>query len=300
MKKGPLTDMLMEEFETMPPQLKAAARFVLEQPTDVALMSMREQARRVGVSHTTMVRLATWLGMDSYEELRAAYAQALRSPEYSSGSSDDPVRHRKVAGGCSPAVRIAGILATNAASLGDPDSAERLLAAAAVLAGSRRLFCLGLCSAHTVARHFASVISQMDSHAILLDPTTGSGLDAILRAGPDDALLGLGFAPYSSTTIELVELASRRNIAIVAITDSTVSPLARLARESIIVPTNSQSFFQSMAPALSATEILAVLIAERTGKNVEELRRQAEVQLALFDASRKHLPTTRQGRLAPA
>jgi DNA-binding MurR/RpiR family transcriptional regulator len=296
MKKGPLTDMLMEEFETMPPQLQAAARFVLDQPNDVALMSMREQARRIGVSHTTMVRLATWLGLDSYEEVRAAYAQALRSPEYSSGSSDDPVRHRKVAGACSPAVRIAGILATNTASLGDPGSAERFLAAAAVLAGSRRLFCLGLRSAHAVARHFASLISQLDDHVILLDPTTGSGIEAIHRAGPDDALLALGFAPYSNTTIELAQLASRRNIAIVAITDSGVSPLTRLARESIIVPTNSQSFFQSMAPTFSATEILAVLVAERTGKNVEELRQQAEEQLAAFDASWKHSPTDRQGR----
>ena len=97
MKKGPMTDMLVEELEAMPPQLKAAARFVLEQPTDVALMSMREQARRAGVSHTTMVRLAAWLGLDSYEELRAAYAEALRAPENATGSSDDFVRHRKVA-----------------------------------------------------------------------------------------------------------------------------------------------------------------------------------------------------------
>ncbi|WP_245492977.1 MULTISPECIES: MurR/RpiR family transcriptional regulator [unclassified Mesorhizobium] len=299
MKKGPLTDMLVEELETMPPQLKAAARFVLDQPSDVALMSMREQARRVGVSHTTMVRLATWLGLDSYEELRAAYAKALRAPENASVGSDDRVRQRTLARGCSPAIRVASMLAAHTASLGDPGSAEQFLAAAAVLAGSRRLFCLGLRSAHTVARHFASVVSQMDYHAILLDPTTGSGLEAIHRAGPDDVLLGLGFAPYSSATIELVELASRRSVAIVAITDSRASPLARLARESIIVPTKSQSFFQSMAPALSAVEILAVLIAERTGKNIEQLR-QAEEQLAAFDARRKPFPIDRQGRSVAA
>lgn len=51
MKKGPLSDLLVERFETMPPQLQRAARFVLDHPQDVALMSMRELAH-LGVCPT--------------------------------------------------------------------------------------------------------------------------------------------------------------------------------------------------------------------------------------------------------
>src|SRR5690606_25136772 len=79
MESGPLAELLVERFETMPPQLQAAARYVLDHPKDVALMSMREQAHHAGVSHSTMMRLARWLGLDGYEDMRALYAEALRN-----------------------------------------------------------------------------------------------------------------------------------------------------------------------------------------------------------------------------
>ncbi|TIU25817.1 MAG: MurR/RpiR family transcriptional regulator, partial [Mesorhizobium sp.] len=74
MEKGPLAELLVERFENMPPQLRVAARFVLDHPKDVALMSMREQAHQAGVSHSTMMRLARWLGLDGYEDMRSLYA----------------------------------------------------------------------------------------------------------------------------------------------------------------------------------------------------------------------------------
>ena len=51
---------------------------VLERPRDVALLSMREQARQAGVQPATMTRLAKHLGMDGYDEVRELYAAAVR------------------------------------------------------------------------------------------------------------------------------------------------------------------------------------------------------------------------------
>ena len=53
-----LSDRIAQAFASLPPQLQAAASFVLEHPDDVALLSMREQARRAGVPPVTMTRLA--------------------------------------------------------------------------------------------------------------------------------------------------------------------------------------------------------------------------------------------------
>ena len=48
MEHGPLTDRIVEAFDGMPAQLRTAARYVLDKPNDVALLSMREQARQIG------------------------------------------------------------------------------------------------------------------------------------------------------------------------------------------------------------------------------------------------------------
>jgi DNA-binding MurR/RpiR family transcriptional regulator len=291
MEKGPLAALLEAEFVTMPPQLQAAARFVLDHPTDVALMSMREQGRRVGVSHTTMARLAIWLGLDSFDELRAIYARALRAPDHPWHNSGDP--SRLAAGkGSSGFGRVGNTLIAQVASLGDVVSAEELAAVAGLLADSRNLFCFGLRSAHTVARHFACLMSQLGKHVAVLDLATGT--DAVHHAGSGDAMLAVGFAPYGHATSEFVRQLSRRGVAVAAITDSKISPLARFARETIVVPTHSHSFFPSMAPALSVAEILAALTADQTGANVAEVRRQAEQQFAVSDIYLRPSPIDRQ------
>src|SRR5947209_11455665 len=78
MDHGPLADRIIKAFDTMSGQLQAGARYVLERPRDVALLSMREQARHAGVQPATMTRLAKHLGMDGYDEVRELYAAAVR------------------------------------------------------------------------------------------------------------------------------------------------------------------------------------------------------------------------------
>jgi DNA-binding MurR/RpiR family transcriptional regulator len=78
MDHGPLADRIIKAFDTMSGQLQTGARFVLERPRDVALLSMREQARRAGVQPATMTRLAKHLGMDGYDRVRELYAAAVR------------------------------------------------------------------------------------------------------------------------------------------------------------------------------------------------------------------------------
>src|SRR2546421_340830 len=59
-------------FEDLPRQLREAARWVVDHPTDVALLTTREQARRAKIAPATLTRLAQRLGF-------SGYVQALRS-----------------------------------------------------------------------------------------------------------------------------------------------------------------------------------------------------------------------------
>ena len=59
---GPLSKDLMAQLHEMPAQLQTAARFLLGPSKDVALLSMREQAKRAGVPPATMTRLAQRTG----------------------------------------------------------------------------------------------------------------------------------------------------------------------------------------------------------------------------------------------
>lgn len=283
MEKGPLAELLVERFENMPPQLRVAARFVLDHPKDVALMSMREQAHQAGVSHSTMMRLARWLGLDGYEDMRSLYARALRET-----TAGEPARRggeRDGASGFSTVGVVADTLAAQISSLGEYGNAMQFIAAADLVGRSRNLFALGSRSAYPVASRFVHIVSFLagsDHKVTLVGDMAGQGLDALQLAGGGDVLLAVGMAPYDRTTIDVARQAARQGVGVVAITDSSVSPLTQIARETIIVASNSQSFFRSMAPAFAAVEILAAATAMRSETNAAERVKQSEEQLAAF------------------
>ena len=274
-------ELLVERFEAMPPQLKVAARFVLDHPEDVALMSMREQANQAGVSHSTMMRLARWLGLEGYEDMRDLYARALR--KQSSGRPLALAGNQDGDGGYSTVGTVADLLAAQVASLGEYVSAAQFIAAADVLAGGRNLYSLGLRAEYAVAYHFAQTLSLLGNRVVHLDAAGGTGVDMLSAAGQGDAVLAIGLQPYARSTVEMAQIAAQRGVSVVAITDSRVSPLARLARESIVVTASSQSFFQSMVPAMAAAEILAALVAAGSGANVEAAVKDVQKLLATLE-----------------
>src|ERR1700749_386525 len=99
MDRGPLTEQIIRSFDDMPAQLQAGARYVLDRPRDVALLSMREQARQSGVQPATMTRLAKRLGMDGFDEGRGLYGAALRGGDRGFvGKVGAQVIHQKLKG----------------------------------------------------------------------------------------------------------------------------------------------------------------------------------------------------------
>src|SRR6516165_6208832 len=97
MNQGPLTAQIVETFDEMSAQLQAAARYVLDRPRDVALLSMREQARKAGVQPATMTRLAQRLGLEGYDAVRELYAEAIRNGDLGfAGKAGIQVAHQKL------------------------------------------------------------------------------------------------------------------------------------------------------------------------------------------------------------
>jgi DNA-binding MurR/RpiR family transcriptional regulator len=286
--RGPLNASLVEAFDVLPPQLKAAARYVLDRPDDVALLSMREQARRAGVPPATMTRLAKRLGLEGYDEVRELYAGAVRSGALGfAGKAGAQVEAQKLRGEKALARDMAVTLSRQLARLAEPAALERLADAAGRLHDARRIYCLGLRSCHAAAWHFHYMLSLLGDKTVMLDDAGGTGLDAIRDASSADVVLAASVEPYARATIDGARYAAARGVPVVALTDSEVSPLARLAAASILVATESPSFFHTMTPLLAVAEILASLVAGRGGNKALAALEHAEAQLSAFGV---HLP----------
>jgi len=288
MDRGPLTEQIIKTFDDMPAQLQAGARYVLDRPRDVALLSMREQARQAGVQPATMTRLAKRLGMDGYDDVRELYAAAVREGGLGfAGKAGVQVVSQKLKGDKALAVDMLRSIGKQIDRLAAPASLERLVAAAKALASARRVYCLGLRSSHSVAWHLHYVLTLVGDRSIHLDGIAATGADALARATGRDVLLVASVMPYTRLTIELSEYAVAQGIAVVAITDSEVAPLAQMAQYVVIVPTASPSFFHAMSPAFAVAEVLGAVIAGRGGDDALASLRHSDGHLAALNTHLK-------------
>ncbi len=277
-----LGERIVTAYGSLPAQLQKAARFILDNPEDVALLSMREQARRAGIQPWTMSRLARRLGLDGYEELRALYAEAMRRGAGSfARRASVQVEDQRTRGEMALARDIVATTAAEVSRLAEPEALRAMVDAALGLHEAKRIFCLGLRSSHAVAAQFAYVLSLIGEKAVLADGSS-SGLDMLRHAGPGDAILAVSVAPYTRRTVEATDWCRRRGVRLVAITDSPVAPLAAMADPAILVSTESPSFFHAMAPAFVVGEVLAALLAGRGGEASLAALTETEKQLAEF------------------
>jgi DNA-binding MurR/RpiR family transcriptional regulator len=284
MEQGPLSQQIVAAFAGLPHQLQMAARYVLDHPRDVALLSMREQARQANVNPATMTRLAQHLGVGGYDELRKRYAEAVRDGELGfAGRAVVQVKNQKLRGDSALAAEMMGSLARQFGDMANPEMAAALAAAARDLGRARRIFCLGLRSSHGAAWHFRYILSLFGNKGVLLDGPGGTGIDPIRDASSEDALFAVSVSRYTRATVETAAYVASRGVPVVALTDSAVAPLAKIARHVLIAPVESPSFFHTMAPTYALAEMLAVMVAGRSGKAALEALRRADRQMTDFN-----------------
>jgi DNA-binding MurR/RpiR family transcriptional regulator len=279
-----LSKQIANSFPALSPQLQVAARYVLDRPDDVALMSMRSLAASAAVHPSTMVRLAKSFGCDSYQNFRAPFQHRLRMrPE----GFLVKARNLQARGSEGEAQLTQEVLSANLANLRETfeiNSPERFEAAAKELGAARRVFVVGMRGVYPVAYFFQYAYSMFRDNSVLLDGRGGAFSDGLRSFGRNDVILAISFNPYTVETVRAIDYAKEHDGKAVVITDSPVSPLAKNADQVLIIKNESPSFYHSVAAGVTVAEELIALLVLDGGKEALDAIEESEQQLDSFHA----------------
>jgi DNA-binding MurR/RpiR family transcriptional regulator len=75
-----------------------------------------------------------------------------------------------------------------------------------------------------------------------------------------DVMLAISFTPYAEETIGIAQAAVDRGAKLIAITDSRMSPLAKLAQISLIVQDSSTFGFRSLSSTMGLAQSLFIAL----------------------------------------
>jgi len=275
-----IEEQLLSAYDRLSPRLQTAARWLLDHRDDVAFLSMREISRRASVTPATMTRLAQRLGFEGFANLRDLFAAAMRQRTSPFRGRAEGLRARRDLDGDSALITdTLAVVSGHLRTLCEPDTLAAMTRAADIIEASERVSWVGARSGFAPVYLGAYLLSLIGERTRLLDQAGGIGLDALGDLSPGDALVALSTTPYTTLTIEAVTYAVERGIQVIAVTDSRASPLARHATVTIVVPTETPSFLQTMTPAFLVVECLTALVAARRGQLAVDAIARAEVLL---------------------
>ena len=286
-----ILERLAGELSELTPEARKAATYVLENPRDVGVSTVREIAEAANVKPNTVVRMARQVGFDGYEDFRAPFRDAIRR-----GAADFPDRARWLQD-ISKSGDLGGLYAdmvrevlSNVESTFAGISTNDLKAAAASIWNARRVFSLGVGVNNSVVRNFTYLAStgMTEFHAI---PRPGSTpVDDLAWADQNDVLIAITCKPYRSEVVEAVEIAREQGMLIVALSDSPASPILRMADHKFVVSVDTPQFFPSSVSTIALLETLLSFVvavaSDEIVKRVETFHKRRH-QLGLYHAEEK-------------
>ena len=276
LKSSPLND-LCSALPSLPARLQQVGRFVAANDYDATTRSMRDLAAEAGADPAAFTRLAKALGYPGWDGLRAALTEARRPGPPSPFSGRAKGRRR---GPNADVALVDDKLEAEAAGLGRI-SAASVAGAARALHAAQRIWIAGFRSCRSVAELLNYQLRLFRPYEVQL--VGGSGPEDLdlgaFRQG--DAVVVIGFAPYSTASVLSARSAHQSGATLVAIADTMTAPMAEgAAHLRLFESASSPGFFPSLTGAIAIAQSLAAITFALGGMSAKRRLEETEIRLA--------------------
>ncbi len=255
---------LNHSFKSLSKGQKQIASFILENYDKAAFITASKMGRIVGVSESTVVRFAYTLGYDGYPELQKSLQELIRNKLTS-------VQRIKLTSDMNQNDVLKSVLKADMSNIrATIDSIDNATFNSVVdeFFTAERVFIMGIRSSSPLAQLLAYYLGFILDNVVLVNSSIGDVYESIIRIGEADVCVGISFPRYSTRTIDALRFAKSKGARIVALTDSSFSPIAELADYSLTAKSDMASFADSLVAPLSLINALIVACSLRRKEDV--------------------------------
>nr|WP_298249469.1 MurR/RpiR family transcriptional regulator [uncultured Halomonas sp.] len=261
------------DYPSLSRRLQQTARFLLDHPQEVAFATVAKLAQEAGVTPSTLIRFANSCGFGGFSEMQQLfrsrlvdelpnYTERIRAVRSATGETPDSTQLLwEFADANREALeRLPGRI--------DPKCLSQTLS---ILDRAPAIHVLGIRRSFAVASYMAYALHHIEKRAFLINGLGGMQGEQVHAMGPEDALIAISFSPYAEESYRAAEQARDRGAPVVVITDSNLSPIARLADVSLVVHEAEVKSFRGLSASLCLAQALAIALGMRKDKAQEQL-----------------------------
>ena len=266
-----LIRVIHEQYDGMSKTYQKCAVYLTQNPNDVAVKSVNAISEVCGVHASSLVRFAQALGYEGFKDLQTVFQKRLstaapgfeaRVKALETELDEKGLRSEKSF--------LSDLVVRDIASLQDlleQISSEDLSTATDMLEKANTVYLLGQLRSEPIVELLRYVLTMLGKRTVLLDASGGLATHMAKVMQTTDLLFAVSFRFYATEVVNIVEDAAALDIPILAISDSTLSPLAKNATILFSVPEHEYTFSRSLAAPMCLAQALMITLASRLEKN---------------------------------
>ena len=261
-----------EHYSRMSKGQKAISAFIYDHYDQAVFMTAAKLGETVGVSESTVVRYAMFIGYNGYPE----FQRDLEDWVQNKINSVQKIGAKY--GKSTQSEILTSVLEADMEKLQDtihnldPVAFET---AVDIILEARTIYIMGVRSCEPLADFLHFYLNMVRGNVVLLKTTSMSEtFEQMLRIDEQDAMIGISFPRYSMRTLKAMEFANDRNAKVITITDSVHSPMNLYSSCNLLARSDMVSIVDSLVAPLSVINALVVAIC---------LKRPEEVKKSLKD-----------------
>jgi DNA-binding MurR/RpiR family transcriptional regulator len=270
-----LSKYIQTRFEGCSRSQKDVAQYIVDHLDEAAFQTAEELARRANTSSSTVVRFSQALGFEGFPELQAAAREEYRRLHSSPPAPDG----RAGTNGSSAPLFSLDQNEFEAALAADHLNVEetaRKISRAAVdelidaIVSAEKVLVAGTDQMAFFASYLRHLLMLLDLRVDVVASPSQEALSRLGRIDEGTLVIGLSAGRPHPLVLRAMKLARHRKARTAAVTDATLSEVAKLAQIKLYYSSNSPAYVRSHAALLSLIQALAYGVYSRDSASYED------------------------------
>ncbi len=261
-----------EHYGKMSKGQKAISAFIYDHYDQAVFMTAARLGETVGVSESTVVRYAMFIGYNGYPE----FQRDLEDWVQNKINSVQKIGTKY--GKSTQSEILTSVLQADIEKLQDTIQKLDPVAfetAVDIILEAKTVYVMGVRSCEPLAEFLNFYLNMIRGSVVLLKTTSISEtFEQMIRIDGQDAMIGISFPRYSMRTLKAMEFANDRNAKVITVTDSVHSPMNLYSSCNLLARSDMVSIVDSLVAPLSVINALVVAMC---------LKRPEEVKRSLKD-----------------
>ncbi len=266
-----LSAYIQARFDEFSRSQKDVAQYIVDHLDEVAFQTAEELARRANTSSSTVVRFSQALGFEGFPELQAQAREEYRRRVAAGLESHGASNGNGAPGGATPLFSLdqsefeTAVAAdhVNVEETARKLSRSQVEAAIDAITGAQRVLIAGTDQMAFFASYLRHLLMLLDLQADIVASPSQEALSRLGRIEDTTLVIGLSAGRPHPLVIRALKLARHRKARTLAITDATLSEVAKLAQIRLYYSSNSPAYVRSHTALLSIIQALAYGVYSR-------------------------------------